>query len=85
MKNFYKYLKQGKTKDEALRLSKLEYLHTTDPTGASPYYWSSFVNIGNKDPLHFNRSGLNYLWFLLILLPLPAYLFHLRRRNSHRI
>ena len=85
MKNFYKYLKQGKTKDEALRLSKLEYLHTTDPTGASPYYWSSFVNIGNKDPLHFNRSGLNYLWLLLILLPLPACLFHLRRKNNHRI
>jgi hypothetical protein len=85
MKNFYKYLKQGETKDEALRLSKLEYLHTTDPSGASPYYWSSFVNIGNKDPLHFNKPAMNYLWFLILLIPLPGYLFHLHRKRTRKV
>ena len=75
MKNFYKYLKAGHTKDHALRLSKLEYLKTADNIGASPFYWSGFINIGNKDPLDLGNKKLNYLFFLLLLIPVTFFLY----------
>jgi len=75
MKSFYKYLKEGYSKDHALRMSKLDYLKTADNIGASPYYWSGFINIGNKDPLDFGNKKLNYFFFLLILLPVIFVLY----------
>ena len=51
MIGFYKNIKDGKTKSEALRLSKLDYINTHELSEASPYYWASFVLIGNSDAL----------------------------------
>jgi CHAT domain-containing protein len=85
MKSFYKYLKDGFSKDESLRKAKLDYLKKSDKLSASPYYWSGFVNIGNKDPLHLSNPSLNYLWLLLILIPVPGYLIHRRKRRTRKI
>jgi CHAT domain-containing protein/tetratricopeptide (TPR) repeat protein len=79
MKNFYKYLKEGYSKDESLRLSKLDYLSTTDNVGASPYYWSGFVNIGNNHPLDLHTHRYFYLGFLILLVPAGLILFRLYR------
>ncbi|WP_298903699.1 CHAT domain-containing protein [uncultured Psychroserpens sp.] len=49
MIGFYKNLKQGKTKSEALRLSKLDYINSHELSDASPYYWASFVLIGDSE------------------------------------
>ena len=51
MKNFYKYLSEGKSKDEALRLSKLDYISTADDLQANPYYWAGYINFGNHEPV----------------------------------
>lgn len=85
MKSFYKYLKDGYSKDESLRKAKLDYLKTTDNLGSSPYYWSGFVNIGNKEPLDLGNNKLNFLWLLLLLIPVPGYLFHLHRKKARLI
>jgi CHAT domain-containing protein len=51
MQNFYTYLSQGKSKDEALRLSKLDYLSISDDLQANPYYWAGYINFGNHEPI----------------------------------
>lgn len=44
MKEFYKDLKDGKTKTEALRLAQLSLL--SNPKYSHPYYWAGFLLIG---------------------------------------
>jgi len=66
MENFYRKLKNGKPKDEALRLAKLDYLSHADPLTAHPHFWLGYVTIGDPDPLFRNKG------FSLLLLLLPA-------------
>jgi CHAT domain-containing protein len=44
MKRFYTYLRQGKTKDEALRAAQLDLLRS--PL-AHPYHWAGFALSGD--------------------------------------
>jgi CHAT domain-containing protein len=55
MKLFYEYLVDGKTKQEALRLTKIKMLGTEY---SEPYYWASFVLIGESDcPVILQKSS----------------------------
>ena len=48
MKRFYRYLKAGRSKDEALRGAQLDLLRSAaDPTAAHPFYWAAFQVIGD--------------------------------------
>ena len=58
MKRFYRYLKSGKSKDEALRLAQIDLIHSqTSPTQSGPR--SSSTGIGSDlDPRtkpHYNN------------------------------
>lgn len=66
MTSFYKYLKSGKTKDEALRLAKIDYLDNANSRLAHPHYWMSFKTIGDPSPIY--TSNDIYFFGLLILL-----------------
>lgn len=44
MRHFYQYLAQGKTKQEALRLTKIKMLSSKYN---HPYYWAAFVLVGD--------------------------------------
>ncbi|MDP5081295.1 MAG: CHAT domain-containing protein, partial [Winogradskyella sp.] len=69
---FYKHLKKGETKDEALKNAKLDYLkNTKDELLKHPYYWSGFVITGNTDAL---VQTPNY-WIYLSIFPLIVILF----------
>ncbi len=66
MTYFYEHLKQGETKDEALKNAKLDYLKNTDDELLKhPYYWSGFVLTGNTDAL----VEPNSYWYYLLILP----------------
>ena len=68
MVSFYKYLKKGKSKSEALRLAKLDYLkNSNDKELLHPYYWSGFVISGNTDPLLFEKDRNYFLWGIILL------------------
>ena len=68
MIDFYKHLKKGKSKSEALRLAKLDYLKSnSDKQLLHPYFWSGFVISGNTDPLIL-KQGTNYILWLGVLL-----------------
>ena len=49
MTGFYRTLKRGLSKDEALRQPKLELLHGKQPSWRHPYFWASFVLIGERN------------------------------------
>ncbi len=53
MTNFYTYLDQGMSKDEALRQSKRAYLESNVdyPALQHPYYWAGFVISGDPTPI----------------------------------
>ncbi|MEO6039444.1 MAG: CHAT domain-containing protein, partial [Saprospiraceae bacterium] len=51
MVDFYRQLKTGLSKDQALQGAKLNYLGNCQPERASPYYWGGFVVSGSLNPL----------------------------------
>ncbi len=66
MTSFYKYLKKGKSKQEAMRLSKIDYLDRADDLTSNPYFWSGFVVLGDSSPIY-RKSGMVY-WIGIIIL-----------------
>jgi len=48
---FYEYLKTGATVDEAMRAAKLSYLQTEPGSVSLPYYWASFMVVGEPAAL----------------------------------
>ena len=60
--NFYKNLSDGKTKSEALRLAKLDYLKSNTDAEASPYYWAPLILIGDTTTL---LPATNY-WIIFV-------------------
>jgi len=56
MESFYQYLKEGMPKDEALRQAKLDYITSAGNLAASPYFWSSFIAIGDTQPIELRQD-----------------------------
>ncbi|UCH13383.1 MAG: CHAT domain-containing protein [Bacteroidales bacterium] len=56
MINFYKELVLGKSKDQALRIAKLKFIEEATLTKAHPFYWSSYICVGNVDPLFIPKT-----------------------------
>lgn len=73
IKNFYYFLKEGNDKDEALRLAKLKHLEEADPLLAHPYYWQSYVLVGDKEAL-FKARG-SYLLGALFLIIIVGFIY----------
>lgn len=83
MTNFYKYLKDGQSKDVALQNAKIEYLSTATQLMAHPYFWSAYVNVGNSKPLRFSGSN-NYLGYAAgaILVMVLVFLFLRKQKKT---
>ncbi len=64
MQDFYTNLKAGDNKAKALRDAKLSYLRKQEFSEASPYYWASFVCVGDTSPITIpNTYSIRY-WIL---------------------
>lgn len=63
---FFKHLKAGKTKDEALRLAKLEFIDD-DRNGEMlhPFYWAGLMATGDMCPLDLPNSSQLPVWALV--------------------
>ncbi|MBO6879806.1 CHAT domain-containing protein [Winogradskyella sp.] len=70
MKDFYKNLKDGKSKSEALREAKLNYISSHSLSEASPYYWSSFILLGDANTIDLNTGFTTLHYFILGLIVL---------------
>ncbi len=62
MINFYKNLRKGIKKAEALRQAKLDYLNQTDVYGALPFYWGAFILQSNIDEINISKGNFNKLF-----------------------
>jgi len=81
---FYKKLKEGLAKDDALWKAKKEFIKTYR-NAAHPFFWSGYVAYGNMEPIQFQHSN-NWstqlifgLPFLLCALCLIIYLSFFRK------
>ena len=58
MSSFYQFLKEGDTKDSALRRAKLAYLdQTMTPEQKHPFYWAGFVAAGDMEKITVTSSN----------------------------
>lgn len=82
MRVFYRELKQGKSKSEALRTAKLAYLENASMFRSNPFYWSSFFVLGDDSPVEFNTSKVKYYWMtgLMLLLSLAIFIRYRQRQ-----
>jgi hypothetical protein len=80
MTSFYKYLRKGKSKQEAMRLAKIDYLKNSDDLTSNPYFWSGFVVLGDSSPVY-KRSGLAY-WMIVITVFIGAILIIQYKRSK---
>lgn len=87
MEKFYQYLEEGMAKGEALQKAKLHYLDKSRQLYLHPYYWGTFIYVGNQAPIHLemNRKVPVSAWLLLIgmgLLLLGALWYIKKRRHT---
>ena len=78
---FYDNLKEGMTKDRALRLAKLQYLEEESLT--APYFWAGFVPHGDMRPLKLNHSkGLVWSLGFLLLAVGGGIMYHEKKKSA---
>ncbi len=82
MKDFYKHLAEGKSKSDALRQAKLDFIKNHS---ANPYYWSAFVLSGNTDSINIEQaSSFSLMQALLILLLLGGVYYFISKLRTKR-
>ena len=84
MEVFYRELKKGVPKSEALRQAKIAFLENANSIAADPYYWSSFFIYGDDVPLEFNQQRSKWWYFLTVIgvLSFPAIVLYFKRNRD---
>lgn len=85
---FYKRIKEGLSKDEALRNAKLEFLQSITRENqeyAHPFYWASLICVGDSAP--YKRKALvksEILMSFLVMISVCSFFFYrkMRKRQS---
>ena len=81
VKSFYRYLKKGATKSNALRKARIDYLRNADMLRSHPYFWSSLVIYGNNSPLYYSCKPA-MITALIFLLAFSALIIYYNSRKS---
>ncbi len=69
MISFYQNLKEGKSKDVSLKSAQLDYLqNTSDPIYQHPYFWASFVAMGDMNAIQSESFHLSWEYYILGIL-----------------
>lgn len=67
VKEFYRNLKRGDSKSNALRRARVRYMKDADQLRSHPYFWSSLVVYGNNYPVYHLHQMLRVLAVTTIL------------------
>ena len=81
MTRFYYYLSKGRYKDEAMRRAKLDYLKSSPPAYAAPYYWAAYEVLGENSPIEATNFGLRIKIIIGVAVFLGILIFYLNRRR----
>jgi CHAT domain-containing protein len=84
MIEFYRNIKNGFSKDEALRRAKISYISQADPLKAHPYFWLGYVSIGKQSPLFKTKVGYfaGLIIFVFLAIVLEKWYFKRNKRIS---
>jgi len=86
MHSFFDFINEGYTKDQALRAAKLAFIEKGKHKDVHPFFWASFVPIGNMDQIHFGNPHSSYIWGLsLIVLLFIGYLARNRFQKKQHL
>ena len=85
MSYYYHELEAGKSKNEALREAKLKFLKEAGSVKAHPYFWSTFIGIGDQAPLFRERHDTYYIISALILLLVVPVVIVIRKKRQKKI
>ena len=75
IESFYDHINSGKSKDEALRLAKLDYIENTDGRTLAPQFWAGLVLMGDSSPIEISKNITWPYWILAIALILIVGMF----------
>lgn len=80
-----KYLGRGKTRLDALRQAKLDYLESASPDQRHPYYWSGLVLMGQEGAMP-GRKRASPLWWAVLGMVVTglAIIYWFRLRNQEK-
>jgi len=73
LRNFFKKIKKGKSKDVALRQAKLTYLENASPAAAHPVYWAGLVLSGSAEAMYFETHSNILKWVLMVAIFLTLF------------
>ena len=78
--DFYDNLFDGKPQSEALQMARMKYLQQVSPDQVHPYFWATFIQMGQDEPLEKERSYWMYgvLGLILVLGILGIWRFRLK-------
>lgn len=79
VESFYRNMKTGSSKSNALRKARLKYLREADQLHSHPFFWSTLVIYGDDSPLYFSLFTKGLVIIILFLLILAG-LFYFKRR-----
>ncbi len=79
MSSFYKHLEKGKSKKNALRDAKIDYIQSSDKLKSNPYFWSAFLMVGDNTPLYRSSPALYLSIIVGAFTLLTLYLMYKRR------
>ncbi len=82
VRSFYRYLKKGATKSNALRKARINYLKKADMLRSHPYFWSSLVIYGDNAPLYYSGRPALITGSVVILIFAMLILSHRKSRKS---
>jgi len=86
MATFFKSLKDGQAKHQALRNAKLSYLQNADPLQRHPANWATFVVLGNTNPISDSVNLANQFTLIFLGLLIGVIIFvALRRKKKNSI
>lgn len=78
---FLNYLQEGYSKSEALQKAKLDFIKTTNPRNANPYYWSGLNVVGNNDNVKPHpKSSFYYFGWMLLIFPLTGGFWYFKKK-----
>lgn len=82
MESYYQYLAKGLKKDVALGNAKRDFLTKNDNYFSHPFFWASYIPLGEMDPISFS-SSFPWIWVIAFLVILSGF-FVLRIRTKSR-
>ncbi|MBS4056616.1 MAG: CHAT domain-containing protein [Bacteroidales bacterium] len=88
MSDFYTNLSEGRKKDDALKQAKIDFLQQSNKLQSHPYFWSTYVLIGDPAPLklHLRQAEMSmeqwlFLSVMMLILVVGVVLLVIKKRG----